>query len=254
MSKIFVTGMPRSGTSMMSNILTKMGCDFICGHETIDDIYNPIFNPDGYFQRKNIHFISYNRCIYLFDEKNMKIDLAAADFRKLTINDDKFIGDKIVAIKDPYLLYILKDIIDDGIAIVMIRNLEDTIKSCKKFDSNCTFKDDIWLNYYKKFIDISPNIKYIIVDYDKLLSDPISTYTEFCDKILPLVPALKKIDINSVVKVRKSPILTSSNYIHQIIRTNTIKDFDINKCMKYKPNDKCFCNSGKKYKICCSKY
>ena len=58
-------------------------------------------------------------------------------------------SDNIIAIKEPYLLYIIEYIINYDITIVMIRNKQNTINSCEKF------------------ISISSKIKYIIVDYDK---------------------------------------------------------------------------------------
>ena len=47
--------------------------------------------------------------------------------------------------------------------------------------------------------------------------------------------------------------IINSNYIHYIVKNNKILDFDSKKCYKYKPNDKCFCDSMKKYKVCCGK-
>jgi len=250
MIKIFVIGMPRSGTSMMCNILTQMGCDFLCEKEGIDDIYNKDLNYDGFFQRKDIHYLIGNNKLHTFDENKMHIKDCVNGF----LNNNKNLNsDKIIAIKEPYLLYIIEYIIECGITIVMIRNKQDTINSCKKFISDHKIDyDNVWDKYYKKFISISSKIKYIIVDYDKLINDPQSTYEEFYNTIISLVPNLSKINISNIVK-NKNTKLINSNYIHYIIKNNKILDFNIKKCHKYKPNDKCFCDTMKKYKLCCGK-
>ena len=250
MIQVFVIGMSRSGTSVMSNILTQMGCDFLCEKEEID-MYSKDFNHDGYFQRKDIHYAIMNNNLFTLDETKMDIKNGVNDF----LNANKNLNsDKIIAVKESYLLYILEYIVGNAITIVMVRNKQDVVNSCKIFTGNYKNDFDIkWDKYYQKFISISSKIKYITVDYDKLINDPQSTYDEFYNKIIPFIPNLSKINVSNIVKYKNSKLI-NSNYIHYIVKNNKILDFDIKKCCKYKPNDKCFCDSMKKYKLCCGKF
>ena len=118
MIQVFIIGMPRSGTSVISNILTQMGCDFLCEKEEID-MYSKDFNHDGYFQRKDIHYAIMNNNLFTFDETKMDIKNGVNDF----LNANKNLNsDKIIAVKESYLLYILEYIVGNAITIVMVRN------------------------------------------------------------------------------------------------------------------------------------
>ena len=119
------------------------------------------------------------------------------------------------------------------------------VNSCKIFTGDYKVNFDIkWDKYYQKFISISSKIKYITVDYDKLINDPQSTYDEFYNKIIPFIPNLSKINVSNIVKHKHNKLI-NSNYIHYIVKNNKILDFDSKKCYKYK----CFCDSMKKYNL-----
>ncbi len=67
-----IIGMPRSGTSFLCNILTNMGCDFFGNNKTLNDIYPLQLNPEGYFQRRDVHFICNN--LKLFSTSYTKLN------------------------------------------------------------------------------------------------------------------------------------------------------------------------------------
>jgi hypothetical protein len=53
---VFITGTLRSGTSMVAHLLTKSGYSFIDDEKNdVSKYYLPEFNPDGYYERLDIH-------------------------------------------------------------------------------------------------------------------------------------------------------------------------------------------------------
>lgn len=59
MTRLYIVGMPRSGTSMMAKIITEMGGDFLHSADSVDPIYPKEFNSSGYFQRVDL-FVTYD--------------------------------------------------------------------------------------------------------------------------------------------------------------------------------------------------
>lgn len=201
---LIVIGMPRSGTSLLSNILTNMGCDFLCGNESINNMYPKRLNPQGYFQRKDIHSFIIESNAYNFDENMIIKKNIVNNYIKIIKNTKKPIK-PYIAYKDPYLLYILPHIINIShkkpIIIIIIRNIDDVIKSCNNFllYQKCSNKINpiVWVNYYTYFN--KNNFDYISINYDELVNDPIKTYNIFYSKIVERLPRLKKIDITKYI-------------------------------------------------------
>lgn len=52
---VIILGMPRSGTSLVANILSDMGVDLYSGNKSINNMYLKKFNKNGYYQRNDIH-------------------------------------------------------------------------------------------------------------------------------------------------------------------------------------------------------
>ena len=197
MIKIIVCGMPRSGTSLVSHLLTQNGMDFVSDHETVDSIYDKELNKNGYFQIKLLHEFLDKSGAKFFDENKLDNEFIEKNF------DKTFNSIKSSCIKDPYLLYllpkILKDINPDVLCIMVIRNKQDTLKSIKKFVETqgyiynhrqfSQFYDD----YYQYFNKIKKDIKNcIIFNYDdyvfpkKKIDDNFLLYI-FCFVIIYII-------------------------------------------------------------------
>lgn len=192
MIDIYVLGFPRSGTSLMSHILTKMGCDFTHNNETIDDIYPTELNKNGYYQRKDLHLMLFNLGLNDFNfGKKIQKSTICTEFIKILQKIKS--TSKLIAIKEPYLLHILPTILEfsDPFIILMIRNPKDVIKSCNTFletiNSDAVVTYEEWILYHVEFMKLSSTMRYIVIDYDDL----IDNNDEICCMLLSLFPNLK---------------------------------------------------------------
>lgn len=234
-----ILGMPRSGTSVVASMIEKMGMDFcISKDNTLDGVYaiDHIFN-----QRRDIHFFIAGLGVDNMETCKSRIPL------------DLFINNKSRVIKEPYLLFILNQIREFVLNIVLvIRNPNEVIESTKTFLKNNgddrNPKLESWNKYHKIFIESVGDIPYIVVDYNKMIENSENTVKKLGDFL--------NINIiqNMVYKDRKCkcnlvlPINTM--YIYKTLLLGILPKLVFGNTS---PNTKCFCESGKKYKKCCGR-
>jgi len=199
---VIILGMPRSGTSLVANILSDMGVDLYNGNESIDDMYLKKFNKNGYYQRKDIHLFIKKSNAYHFNEKLVKKKDVIDDFN-LILKNTKKSNKPYIGFKEPYLLYILPIIKIKPLIIIVIRNIKDVINSCNKF---LNYKEilhpKVWINYYSYFME--QNFDYICINYDKLMINPKETYNKFYLDLKKRLPKINKIKIDLYILYKNS--------------------------------------------------
>ena len=244
---ILVIGMPRSGTSKLCNILESFGYNFnLKSDDLLDDIYIP---NAKFYQSKKLHIeIGKTKAINFENCKNNNIiNLLDADI-----------------IKEPYLLFLLNSIRNkiDKI-ILIIRNPFETIASCKNFlklnYSNQKINYDEWNKYYLTFLEEIKDIPYIIINYNNL-EFKFEYETNRLKKFLEINNDKSTIsedfEFTNTYNYKSEDIPSVTKYIYNNLISEDINNYN-NILKNYKSfinlklNDKCFCNSGKKYKKCC---
>jgi hypothetical protein len=248
---VLVLGAPRSGTSFTCNLLEKMGMKFnIPNKVSLNNLIKSNFN---FYQRRDI---------YLF---LLRLTNNIQDNKIINENIDKFNWNiDCDIIKDPYLICILhnlKKIINVKKVILLIRNPNDVIESSQKFldsfNSDKKMKYNEWDNYYITFNDNIGDIPYIIINY----SDLICNTKECIDKMYNFLSndydIIKNIEYEVYSNTQKCGLYLppGTKYLYKTfseerVHSENIKD-KYGLIKKIKQNDKCFCNSGKKYKKCC---
>ena len=216
-----ILGVPRSGTSLCANLLTKMGFDFV-GKDSMDPQLPTQFNPDGYFQRKSIHtflsacmqrdFDNFNNfCTFTDDERKI--------FHTLLPKRGEW------GIKEPYLQRYLPDLTSmtshQFLFIVVYRNPQDTIHSIenmqKAVHNKTEYSEKIWRAYYTNVLCImkKSHSKVIFLSYDNLVLHPELTYTKFCSDLQEYFQILKPL-------TRKE--LSNTIKPHNIINNDTCSE------------------------------
>jgi len=118
-------------------------------------------------------------------------------------------------------------------------------------------------NFYPDYIDntlFENSIQSIINGIEN--SDPYETYIQFYEKLLPFMGDIKKLtesELTAIIKPGKYNYPTpnippQTKYIYNLLTSNNYSTFNqdvYDSISKIKPNDKCFCDSGKKFKKCC---
>lgn len=147
---MIVTGLPRSGTSLMMNILRNNG------YLVDDRIIRPKeFNPDGYFEteetssgiRERINGVgkAYKVILYAF-------------LRKSVIFDDYKV---ILCIRNPYAIAVSQEKSENGLGSIE-RNLENVSR------------------WYSRFLEDFSGREYLVVDYDEVfLGETVERMSNF---------------------------------------------------------------------------
>lgn len=262
---ILILGCPRSGTSYISNICESFGYNFnIDNNNQLNLIYKPDVN---YYQLKNLHFKLMSTNVNYFN------NIDNFDF-------SEYLDYEII--KEPYLLFVLSSIVKcvDKI-ILMIRNPKEVKESWINFikinnSGNLTqgmtdkYIYDKWEKYYITFLEniIENNFNnYHIVNYNNISNNTETNNSEIekLSKFLEIDNS-NKIEINfknncnfndlsgcpTTTKYLYISILNSNKSNESNITKNIIENYYKLKQNGIKPNEKCICNSGKKYKKCCN--
>lgn len=243
---ILILGMPRSGTSYTCEILENLGFNFnINDNNNLNDIYK---GNKNFYQHKDLHAIIYNTDAKNFKNVNNVLNLPNVEI-----------------IKEPYLLFFLEAIKDKIHKIILnIRNPYENILSIKNFininggaeSKHFGYKE--WNLYYINFLQIINriNIPFIVLNYNNLKCN----YDCEIDKLKSFLGIEKCLEEKIIFKNNNCEDLININplskYIYlNLTSNNRYKFFEIlhnyKIVEKIKPNDICFCNSGKKYKKCC---
>jgi len=172
---IIVSGLPRSGTSMMMQILDAAGIDILT-----DKIRNADDNnPKGYYEFEPVKNMA--KDVSWFDQANGKAVKVIAQLLKF---------------------------LPDGFTykvIFMKRNLNEVLTSQQKMLGKDTktfpmglaeiFKKDV--ARIENWFQIQPNMEVLYADYGELVSNPEKEMDKICD-FLHIDPSLKPAMINSV--------------------------------------------------------
>ena len=249
-----ILGMPRSGTSLLTQILEDMGANLSIT-EPIDELY---MASHKFYQDRKIHFYV---CNQLELQTFKPIASCPSDIEKLT----KLLENKKI-VKEPYLLgllpYIHKFIKN---IILVIRVPAEVVESIDKFSKENNIEKKIrlkeWTDYYDTFTQFMNifHIPFVVVSYHDILKNPelvIKTIHE-------ILPELSTSEPYSYQHLIKAPLIRLSHSVILPIETSfifssLIKKTSINTIVskmillkKAGANSKCFCSSGKKYKKCC---
>lgn len=243
MKFILVLGMPRSGTSLVCEILEKMGLDFaLSSNNTLDSIYKNTTHL-SFYQNKEVHLHLMSKGVTNFLSQP-----------HVELNHDIF---KAQVIKEPYLVGVLDNIrhLIDKI-ILVVRNPIDVIASSNKFykqhGSSDVLSEKTWNTYYTTFIHSVGDLPFFVVNYDQMMSESTKTI----DSLFSFLSIPKK-EINvtlytdhgskTIFLEKESMILYKGLSNH--VDTNKIKNMLLHsKC------DICFCGSGKKFRKCCRQF
>ena len=260
MTTTLVLGMPRSGTSVTTLLLEKMGVKLDLD-TCIDDVYKA---NHKFLQRRDVHF-------YIM--RIPSIEHAMRDGLARRPDDIKILTDILrenAIIKEPYLLWLLPYIrkyIRN--VIIVIRNPNEVIDSIKDFIAHnpiSTSKINLqfWNNYYITFLRFAEefNIPYLFVSYKDIVNTPTYVINSLYSFLSPFYPGIKK-DIDPLEYIHANdrqlsmcnmPIETL--YIYQsIIKGNkSAKEILMGMSTLDKGiNGLCFCDSKRKYKKCCGR-
>ena len=150
---ILILGMPRSGTSYISNILESMGYNFNFDNDNLlDNVYKP---NTKYYQHKNLHIDLYNTIAKNYEVTNDIIHVPDCEI-----------------IKEPYLLFALNSIRHKiSKVVLMVRNPTEVIKSGNKFikengSNGSKINYNTWNKYYITSLNEIKDNPFIIPNYD----------------------------------------------------------------------------------------
>ena len=287
-TNVLVSGTCRCGSSLVMNILTKAGLNTT--HKDLPFIkfteYNKqIHNPDGYFEIHKIHSNEFNllnenkvnwygkkksgdSCIPL--ESNDQYLNNLCEILKI-LPQPWAIKINTIALSLPLWDKILKKLGIKYMVVWCYRHPQSVLKSI--LNKNNWRREEIiknippeyWRNHNVAFMKNVYNVKcsVVVVNYHKLVQDPKKNYQEFINSLQELsVPVVKdnekviekKLSHYPEIDVWKSP---SEKYIWNILENwngkipTRILNISLSFKNKIKPNNKCPCKSGKKYKKCC---
>jgi len=176
---IVVTGLPRSGTSLMMQILQSMGIKlFIDKHRAPDQS-----NPKGYFEHELVKTIERNN-FWIKDAKGKAIKIVSPLLMYLPVN----INYKII-----FMNRLLDEIIQSQERMLSERGKENnTINS--EVLKQIFIKD---LNLSRKWIAKQSQSKYLEISHSKLLENPkpeLEKIKTFLDIPIDLRSTIKVID------------------------------------------------------------
>ena len=243
MKFLLILGMPRSGTSLVSEIVENMGFDFKLSQEnSLDGLYINSTNK-SFFQNRQIHLHLLNSGV-----KNFEIHTKPIDTHIFTCHE---------VIKEPYMVGILKQIKHlVSKVILVIRNPQDVIDSAKKFltENNTPIQNNSlqdWKRYYLTFLELIEDTPYIVVNYDILLKYPLKTI----DSLFTFFNLEKKhFDID--IKIKKESSLLNLDMISMALYKSFTENLNLNfkNLILDKKENICFCGSNRKFKRCCKNY
>lgn len=256
MTTTLVLGMPRSGTSLTTQMLDRMGLKTdIPPHNTIDGYYKA---SHRFLQHLDIHQ-------YLMNLPNIQ-SFALLPKPPKDLYVLKYLLRQKKIVKEPYLLSVLPFIQDEIKNIVLvIRNPNEVLESFRDFikdnpqsTAKISLKD--WHGYYETFVRVMSlsSIPFTVVVYKDLLTNP-KYVAETLSQFLHLDQA---IDYDFIQAQRRSvpllniPVQTMYLFTSLINQVST-KDILLRLEILIKDNTgvncACFCGSTKKYKKCCGK-
>jgi hypothetical protein len=244
MKFILILGMPRSGTSIFSEIIEKIGFDFgLNNQNSLDTFYQNSTNK-SFYQDKTIHLYLMNAGVTNFQPHSKPIDTSV------------FLNHRVI--KEPYMVGILNQVrhLIDKVVLV-IRNPNDVIDSDNNFFADnghpeIKFNIQVWKQYYITFLNLIGDLPYKVFNYDILLKSP----EKVIDSLFSFL-SVDKTDITVTIKEKSQASLLNldmgSMTLYKSLTENMSSKMII-KLMEKSKESTCFCDSKRKYKKCCRNY
>jgi hypothetical protein len=186
--KLFITGMHRSGTSLLTRILLDYG--FYLGGD--DDFHDPDkLDPNGYWEHKDFLLVNELLLKESGASWNQPDKFSIDKLSKVRLNEIKVLADKAIGkmdyhanwvVKDPRMCLTLgfwKEIIPDLCVVAMHRDPLQVAQSLQNRDAfPIQYSVGIWEYYTKALIANAHTCNFSYVLHHKLLSDPEKTLAE----------------------------------------------------------------------------
>lgn len=191
--KLFITGMHRSGTSLLTRLLLDYG--FYLGDS--DDFHDPDkLDPNGYWEHKDFLLVNELLLKESGASWNQPDKFSIDKLGKVRLNEIKELADKAIGkmddhanwvVKDPRMCLTLgfwKEIIPDLCVVAMHRDPLQVAQSLQNRDAfPIQYSVGIWEYYTKALIANADTCNFSYVFHHKLLSDPEKTLVELCDTL-----------------------------------------------------------------------
>lgn len=231
---IIITGMHRSGTSMVAQLLHKLGV--YLGEEDQISNYKPEENPDGFWEdpriftlndkllaKLNSSWDSLEKEFFQFDWKiqggYIEQYKKNAEEILLTISG----GNQNWGFKDPRTMILLpfwKTLCPNAKYILLIRNpLEVAFSLSKRFDNFVDISNALrlWRDYYDLFLEYIGNSLYLISHYESYFYDP----EKETKRLLEFVGL--KVSSEKIQKISQEVI--KSNYYRGVVTKELFEDY-----------------------------
>ena len=174
---VFVTGMHRSGTSCVAELVCSSGVDF--GQDLISPASD---NLRGFFESKKVVELNDKLLGGFFSWKNINPDVNAEpeveEEKKAYFAEMALSCEGVFGVKDPRFCYTLReyDFIDDKRVVVSIRSPESVVGSLQRRDQLTHLHAGLlWLSYHYRLFNVlvEGKIDFILIDYDRLCSSDV---------------------------------------------------------------------------------
>ena len=191
--KLFITGMHRSGTSLLTRLL--LGYGFYSGNA--NDFHDPDkLDPNGYWEHKD--FLQINELLLKESGAswNQPDKFSIDKLSNVRLNEIKVLANKAIekmdhhanwAVKDPRMCLTLgfwKEIIPDLCVVAMHRDPLQVAQSLQNRDSfPIQYSVGIWEYYAKALIANAHTCNFSYVFHHKLLSDPEKAIAELSNTL-----------------------------------------------------------------------
>lgn len=191
--KLFITGMHRSGTSLLTRLLLDYG--FYSGNA--NDFHDPDkLDPNGYWEHKDFLLVNELLLKESGASWNQPDKFSIGKLSKVRLNEIKVLANKAIekmdhhanwVVKDPRMCLTLgfwKEIIPDLCVVAMHRDPLQVAQSLQNRDSfPIQYSVGIWEYYAKALIANAHSCNFSYVFHHKLLSDPERTLIELSNTL-----------------------------------------------------------------------
>ena len=248
---ILVIGCPRSGTSIVTNMLKELLHleTKIYKENNLDNLLTRQLNPTGFHQRLDIHNLCFETYVdagipyhgpwlKLPQSENTQYKKSMQKFRQHFRNIIE--TDKIELLKDPYLLLLVEfnpeiwDLITH--VIVVYRNFDNTLASQERWNkvyNSQSLPDDYWITYYLQILKFHKKFhktgkSFVTVKYEDIVRNDQEEVVEKLLKYLAIpCPQPSKKAINKwCTSIRTSHIITDTRHPNPKLYNAILKKLD----------------------------
>lgn len=198
---IFIIGMPRSGTTLLSSIINASQQIYIPEETHVFHVYDIYRNIKSKKSFIDYYFSSENKYIYYLNISGHDIDDIRNRYNRNDINQIEYIIENIVSIKNVFkydrwgektpihFKYVeqIKEIYPNSKFLCIIRDPRDIMISLKKVQWTKLFNLKRNINDYKKLYKLYnkelSNPDYVFLKYEELLDSPSKIIQLIYDKL-----------------------------------------------------------------------